>query len=520
MADGWSPARLRAWSMAAFSAFASTACTTPDRPAAIDAAAIAPAAGGVEPAVASSGWPDAGSCAALVRALAALDAAVARELDPMAAPLVVTSLGADALAIGTDRPIPEVGSHQTAAAPCAILVGAPMDLPAPADTILDRRTVHSAYPTGTKRRRNPEHQALERDLSATKRGATGRIDVLATGDPLLDLIGTVAGGVIGGIGAAAKRSDVRAAEAALAATPAFIEDPILTPYRYDLVELEAERRLAVPVALYDRALGRSTATTVTLAERRRFAVVDGRHPNDAGPLHAGDATPVSAAELTAWRRAQPAIATSILLTHLAAIEPTAPGEPETLEAAMVRLASPAAATPRGSASRPTQRGNEAPLGVPAALAASVDAILAAPEPAAAIASMPATRLQPADLVRVGAADRAGFYVTPEHVLVPAEALGYSSLVVVRYPDGMRAHGLVELVDETLGLALVYLPRRGAALPLRATTSTAPATSSEPGLPWRDGESVIGVFVTDPVTAELRWIDSPTLDRFVAGLDAL
>jgi len=503
--------------MGVVSALALTACTAPDQPAAVHLAEIAPAAGDAAVPDASIEWPEAPSCAALLGELAALDAERARRLDPLTAPLVVTSLGHDGLPVRTDLPIPEVAPAATGAAACAILVGAPVPLPAATDTVIGRRTVHSAYPTGTKRRRNPAHQELERELAAAERDKAEEVDILRTGDPLLDLIGTVAGGIIGGIGAAAEQSNVRAAEAALAATPAFIEDPILTPYRYELVELEAERRLAVPVALHERDLGSTLETTVTLAERRRFAVGDGRHPKDVEPQHAAGAAPVTAAELAAWRRARPPIATSVLVTHLAAVEPTAPAEPGSLEATMARLSSPTAVTAETAEPHPPATGKNGRIGMPEALTAAVDAILDTPEPAAGPATPPPTRLQPDNLVRAGANDHAGFYVTEEHVLVPAEALGHSSLLVVRYPDGMRAHGLVELVDETLGLALVYLPRRGAALPLQAAASPAPATTSEPGLPWRRGDSVAGVFVTDPATSGRRWIDSPTLGRFVAEL---
>ena len=498
---------------------ASAACTTREPSMSPDTAAVAPAAGDDASAGGSIAWPEATECASLVRELAALDRTVVRALDPMTAPLAVTSLGAAALAVSTDLPIPEVSPADIAAAPCAILVGTPVNLPASADTILDRRTVHSAYPTGKKRRRNPDHQALERELAKVQRGAADDVDVIATGDPMLDLVGTVVGGVISGIGAAVKRSDVRAAETALAATPAFIEDPILRAYRFELVELEAERRLAVPIALYDRALGQTAETTVTLTEQRRFAVGNGRHPADIEPQHAADATPITAAELAAWRRATPPIATSMLLTHLATAEPTVLPAPAGLEAAMARLSGASRVKTVTAEQRPGDARTDVASGMPAELAATVDAVLQEPRPnrqAAIVADQEA----PSGLVRVGTDGRAGFYVTPEHALVPAEALGHSSLLVVHYPDGMRAHGLVELVDETLGLALVFLPRRGAALPLRVTRSPAPATSSEPGLPWRDGESVIGVFVTDPVTAGSRWIDSPTLDRFVARLDTL
>ncbi len=527
MADGWigdRGSRRRPWlslsTVAVSASLALAGCTLPGRPAALDLAEIEPAAGDETVRGASIDWPEASSCAALVRDLAGLDAAMAGQLDPMTAPLVVTSLGPDASPIRADLPLAEVPPAATGAAACAILVGSAVDLPTAADVVLDRRTVHSAYPTGSKRRRNPEHQALERELSAAKRGADAEADVLRTGDPLLDLIGTVAGGIIGGIGAATRHSDIRAAETALAATPAFIEDTILTPYRYEVIELEAERRLAVPVALYDRALGRTLEATVTLAEQRRFAVADGRHPKDVEPQHTADSTPVTTAELAAWRRAKPAIATSMLVTHLAAAQSTAPEEPRSLEATMARLATPAMATAAAAEPRPARSSQDARLGMPAALTAAVAAIPETAEPASGPASMPASRLEPGELVRVGSEGHAGFYVTPEHAVVPAAALGYSSLVDIRYPDGMRAHGLVELVDETLGLALVYLPRRGAALPLQASASAAPAGTSEPGLPWRHGESVIGLFVTDPATSDPRWIDSKTLDRFVARLGTL
>jgi hypothetical protein len=531
MAGGWIADRcsaLRHWpalhSAAGLLPLALTACAALDRSPPVDVTAVAPTAETAVGSAAVAAWPEVPSCGELVRTLAAWDARDVRNLDPMTAPVVVASLGADPLPVRADLPIPEVASAAVAASPCAILVGAAVALPAAADSAAERRTVHSAYPTGTKRRRNPEHQALERELSATRRGAETDVDILSTGDPLLDLIGTVAGGVIGGIGAAAKRSDIRAVETALADTPAFIEDPILTPYRYELIELEAERRLAVPVALYDRGLGATLETTVTLAERRRFAVGDGRHPKDVESGHATDTTPITTAELAAWRRAKPPIATSMLLTHLAAVEPAAVTEQASLPTLMARLGAPEPLVATAAAQHQTSATGDADgIAMPTELLAAVDAILEAPEPSAGPASLAAGTTAPpqqGSVVRVGAAEQAGFYVTAEHVVVPAAALGHSSLITVRYPDGVRAHGLVEIVDEKLGLALVYLPRTGAALPLHPARSAAPATTGEPGMPWRADAAVIGLFVTDPETAGPRWIDSPTLDRFVGKLQRL
>jgi hypothetical protein len=125
-----------------------------------------------------------------------------------------------------------------------------------------------------------------------------------------------------------------------------------------------------------------------------------------------------------------------------------------------------------------------------------------------------------DLLAVGPDGLAAFYVTREHVVAPAEALGHSSLVVVRYPDGMRAHGLVEVVDDDLSLALLYLPRPGQPLPRQGVVSPAPTGVSAPGTPWGVGGQVSGLFVNHPLTATPRWVDAVTLDRFVARLDML
>jgi len=515
----------RATTVLAFLALALGACgKTVDPTSVADrrSSLVEPAAGPAEPPPQPLQWPDAIGCPDLVDRLLALDDATMRRLDPQAAPLIVAALhqGADGDSSGW---LPRLEAPLESAGPCVLLVGTYQVLGHQPDRVLERRTVHSSYQTGTKRRRNPEHQALEKELAAARREAERGLDVLSTGDPLVDLIGMVAGSVIGGFDAVARRQELQELEARLDATATFIEDPILTPYRYEQIALEAERRFALPVALHDRAAGALWRTTVTLAETERFAVADDRHPKDAETDQPARSRHVTSAELEMWRRDPPAIDDRALLTHIAATARSRPFEAMSLEDAVAVLRSPDVPM-MASAAKAASPNADPTSSRPAAESMSDAGRLVLPtdlpEPAAGDPSPVELRPLLDNLARVGADELAGFYVSSEHLLVPVSALGRSSLVAIRYADGMRAHGLVELVEDRLGVALVYLPRPAEALPLAAAVSAPPSTFGEPGVPWGTADAIFGLFIEDPDTGDRRWVDAPALQRFVARLDQL
>ena len=502
--------------------------TVTDSPATLDLAATAAS---VTPAAAAADWPSAAGCGDLVGRLAALDKAAAKRLVMDDAPLVLIAADADAPVVQRTLPIPDASPSAAMRAPCAIVVGGAVPSSATGDRLLERRTVHSAYPTGVKRRRNPEHVALEKEFAKARRQAGDEPGISSTGDPLMDLVGTVASSVIGGIGAVWQMQEARAIETKLKDTPAFIEDAIMTPYSFELVDVEAERQATVPVALHDEASGAMWATSVTLTETRRFAVADERHPSDASPQNTGGATMLTSAELARWQASTPSIDTDVLLTHLAGASRSQPKQPATLAATIAQLRGTGApgetvlATRTGAerqgASRPPSI--EPPIRAPGGPG---DPILlvepaAGPSPASGIsrASQAIVTPHPTDaaLLHVGDGGLPGFYVTSEHILTPASALGRSSLVAVRHADGMRAHGLVELVDESLGLALVFLPRSGEAMPIRQAQSTAPAAQGQQGIPWTNGEQIVGVFVSNPSGQGQQWVDGAAIDRLLVRL---
>lgn len=494
-----------------------------------DAAAflVEPAAGPSAAASERVPWPKAASCAGIVERVLELDRDRAGRLDRATAPLVLATDEQSALTVAGELAIPEAPIRQGNEAPCVLLLGQPTPLASEPDRILGRQTVHSSYQTGSKRRRNPEHQALKDELASARREAERGVDVLATGDPLLDLIGMVAGSVIGGVDAVVTGRELEELEATLDATPAYIEDPVLTPYRYERVDVAAERRFAVPVALHEQSTGAIWSTVITLSEAERFAVVDGRHAKDADNSQAADARSLTSAALAIWHRQAPPLEDRALLTHLAAAIRS--GEPArgslddawamlrqtTAPTAMLASLEPAAdfeATERGRETTATAAGGSPVL--------AGGALAGLPEPAAGPMGSATVGPLLANLVRVGEAELPGFYVSAEHILIPAAALGRSSLLAVRYADGMRAYGLVELIEEELGVALVYLPRPGEALTLTAGLPLPPATRGEPGVPWGTESAVAGVVVEDPETGRRRWIEGAALQRLVGRLDRL
>lgn len=472
---------------------------------------VEPAAGPAEAELQAVDWPVADDCASTVRDVLGLDAAEARRLDARSSPLALAIVEQKGLEIAGELPLPLVAAPVAGAVPCLVVVGKAEALAANPDRVLHRRTIHSSYQTGTKRRRNPEREALEKALAAARREAGRDSNVIATGDPLVDLIGAVAGSVINGFDAVMAGRELAALEADLDRTPAFIEDPILTPYRYERSDVEAVRRFAVPVTLHDRAADATWRTVVTLTEEQRFAIVDGRHARDAEAVPADTAPRLTSTELALWRRTPPPLDTRALLIHLLAATQSDGPPVASLHDAIVPPATDRTAAREAGAASAT------PFDHPAAAAGrDLPGSSARPEPAAGPVTM-----EPLldDLVRVGEAGLAGFYVGPEHVLAPIVALGRSSLVAVRYPDGMQAYGLVELRDSDLGVALVYLPRPARALPLAAGERQPPPTG-EPGVPWGTDGHVFGVFVEDTSNGGRQWIESTRLARLIARLDRL
>ena len=179
-------------------------------------------------------------------------------------------------------------------------------------------------------------------------------EVLATGDPGLDLIGLFAGGVLDGIDRFQRGSAEKQTRAALAATPASLEQVVWEPYTYEVTTVEAARSGILRAALVDRRLGLAWPVERPMRETHRFGVAAGRNVKDRQLLESPGGDLVVAADVTVWEHAglQPS------LTGLVGLLAAAPGDGVALDAP--GLAAAWATTPLRLAEAPSGTADAGP----------------------------------------------------------------------------------------------------------------------------------------------------------------
>ena len=228
-------------------------------------------------------WPAGPDCRATLAAVAALPPTARGRLEPTAAPLAVTVLDGGAVlpadaalaALQWDLPVATDGRDD---APCLVLVDRTATARAAARQLLAHDVVRSTYRRGSRSIANPEHAELRRSLRELD--DEDGVEVLATGDPGLDLIGLLAGGVLDGIDRFQRGSAEKQTRAALAATPASLEQVVWEPYTYEVTTVEAARSGILRAALVDRRLGLAWPVERPMRETHRFGVAAGQNVKD------------------------------------------------------------------------------------------------------------------------------------------------------------------------------------------------------------------------------------------------
>lgn len=222
-----------------------------------------------------------------------------------------------------DLPVPTDGHEH---APCLVLVDRSATARAAPRRLLAHEVVRSTYRRGSRGIADPEHTELRRALREPD--DEDGVEVLATGDPGVDLIGLLAGGVLDGIDRFRRASAEKQARAALAATPASLEEVVWEPYTYEVTTIEAARSGVLRAALVDRRLGLAWPIERVVRETRRFSVAAGRNAKDRQLLESPGGDQAVAADVTVWEHGglQPSL--SGLMGLLAA----APGDGVALDA--------------------------------------------------------------------------------------------------------------------------------------------------------------------------------------------
>jgi hypothetical protein len=446
-------------------------------------------------------WAGAGDCLdqlGLVRTAAQSGRLDKAHAPPFAVVLVTPTTSLDWVSAPTvplvaDMPLEsyEDQGAAAAAAPCLLLVEQPSDLRA-AHRVIDFQNVASLYQTGVRTERNPDYDAAQARLKEAQRESKRRgLGVLQVGDPLLDLIGMLVGGVIATFDQFDSDGDLDEKLAALKDTPRSQDRPVYRAYEFERSTVRAGKEATVPIALRDVKRDRIWRAQLRQREMRQFSVVEGLDPRDRDyEQHRAGA--FSWEEFDHWQGEPPQLPISALIAALVD-SGTNDGLPQTGGPELIADITPGTGPTDPSAAdgvaQPLLTTIEPEAGpgasAPLALDGSSDApALPWPDPvpsgrhgARAEPTVFAAALDPrtASLVRLetGSHRGSGFYVRPRLVATTADLVGTASMVDVTTSDGEKVLGLVVHTDPARNLAVMHVPRTGRPAVLSQRLALAP-----------------------------------------------
>ncbi|MGH6900440.1 MAG: hypothetical protein ACREJ5_28480, partial [Geminicoccaceae bacterium] len=451
-------------------------------------------------------WAGAGDCLARLRLLHA--AAEQGRLDeshelpfavlPVAPTTSLEWIEAPTVPLVADLPLKsyEDRSAAAAAAPCLLLVEPARDLRA-AHRVVDFEDVASEYESGVRSEKNPDYDAAQARVRDAERDSNQRgPSVLRVGDPMLDLVGLLVGGVIATFGDLGG-DDLDQALAELKETPRSRDRPVYRAYEFERSTVRAGKEATIPIALSDLRQGRVWRTELRQREMRQFAVLEGLDPRDPDyEQHRAGA--FSWSEFEHWQRQPPKLSMSALVAALVETGGAA-APPSERESELVAEASPSLAATGSADADPTEAADLAnnlaaiaalaPMAGPAADRTDPASDRRADEPSSRSWRATATRASPAagaarqpnepgavtgtrdprvaSVVRLRAGTRRGngLYVEPRLVVTVADVVGAASVVDVTTGEGEEVLGLVVLTDPLRNLAVVHVPRAGPATAL-------------------------------------------------------
>lgn len=441
-------------------------------------------------------WSGAGDCFAQLRLLHAASGQgrLDQSHEPpfavlQAAPASLEWTQAPPVPVIADLPLKvyEDRSAAVAAAPCLLLVEPARDLRA-AHRVVDFEEVASEYQSGLRSERNPDYDAAQARVREAERDSrSGGPGVLRVGDPMLDLVGLVVGGVISAFGDLGDQ-DLDEALAELKETPRSRDRPVYRAYQFERSTVRAGKEAIIPIALQDLRHGGIWRTELRQREMRQLAMLEGLDARDRN-YEQQRAGALSWREFGHWQAQPPQLPLSAVVAALvegngATAAPV--GEPELLaDAASEIIEADPAAVEREIAARRPAAGPDVGAREPAAAWPGAESLKPPAASAARLSSRtgghprpePAADSDPriASVVRLRAGTRwgNGFYVGPRLVVTVADVVGTASVLDVTTSGGEEVLGLVVLRDPSRNLAVVHVPRAGPAAPFAAVPAFGP-----------------------------------------------
>lgn len=340
--------------------------------------------------------------------------------------------------------LPSLSSETVPDTRCVIRVGRAIDRQSD-HRLLDQERVRSRYQSGTKREKNPAYEVAKVRLRhAEKASKPGKSSIIKVGDPLVDLVGTVLGGALTGLGQWGAGDQLEEALDTLMATPRSIEHPIYKSYEFERARVRASREATIPVTLTDRMLQESWQTSLKHREVRELKVITGldrqdedyaRHrqeslTKDGLRIWLAETPTLPLVDMASGLLSKPSV---IPLDRLALVDPAM--EPGENDLSGDKFAFDAAVLPERLM---IDVGHQEPGNTQ-----KNDGLLT-------------SRIK-----LIGETVEAeGVFVAPHLILTSSPVVGDRSLIDVQAATGQNVLGLVAAVDHALGLALVQSPSKG------------------------------------------------------------
>jgi hypothetical protein len=443
-------------------------------------------------------------------------------------------LASPGVTIAADLPLAvhERGDLPKLDAPCVLMIEQPRDQRVE-HRLTGRETVRSFYESGVRTERNPDYDLAQLRVRQAEREA--RDDgpgILGVGDPMLDLLGTLVGGVVSGFSQGRHERELEEAMLELTSTPRSHDRPIYRAYEFEQTTVLAGKEATIPIALLDRLSGHVWRAELRQRERREFAIIDGLDPRDRD-YEARRAASLDRHEFERWQHEPPRLQLSMIAAALHDTHPTVPPsglappsassivsiadrrpdlppiEPHDLDAAL--------ALPTGAADRAM---NVALARSPVALPPAAGHLPRRSVTATQATSGGESRAAGVVAILADQGSGSGVYVHHDLVLTTAAAVEDASVADVVTADGGRVLGLVARRDPLRNLALIKVGRPGPPVTLHDRTPLADGRAIEAIVRGDAGEIRLapGRYVgtgpatglTMPTFVDLTYIEAPTL----------
>lgn len=311
----------------------------------------------------------------------------------------------------------------------------------------NKRTQGSKVKTGTQAVQNPDYiTTMNEYQTAVANMQQQKIqNAISSGKPCYGAAWVCAlGGALNGLAEGVSTNRAQELSQKLAHTPQTLNEPVYSPYNYELVDISAAKVARVDYYVIDVKKKQIRSSNFELKDQEKFTVaynVEDNDPDKSSII----SNNLKEDDVTAWEKRAKKVSLASLF------------DPKNLSTAQAKpFASPEAML-KGLSARKYASAAPVYTGDKTANAATKGEIKASQHDASTIAD---ERFDSVVLIKTSKATGTGFYVTPDMVLTAYHVVDGTNLVEMSYFNGTKTFGKVVDHDVRLDLALIKAQQTG------------------------------------------------------------